>query len=427
MSKCNLKPEIKQIAITNTLKINNEAYVDIWLEDVYKCRDFLGRVTISFLDIFDKGKPDDKRYKDENFEVNYRPKIYSGSESFINVFDIDADLDYEVWFYPENYTKDLNIKKTDKEFQKDQKIKIFEDILKEHKNNEGFKYEIRKTILNIPNSINRFFGFDNKDFEIIREVDTLKGLAESIDSLENEIKNFYILDQFGEYRIINSYLSKLTVKTVSNENAESIKTNSVEKILRQKRTDIDKVEIGIGDTFEGLIHYIKCMRFSSYDNTKKKRILLSPDYIMLNRKGNVFEHTIYLACILMNKETENEIIYQKLLDKINQNLIDNINENFEMKPNIEKENILIVATTKREGSINDKESFREKNSSRIRLISDLDKNSNREENNKKSKNEEKINLNIKPNKENSVIKKNRKKDVLIEKIESVKYFLNFLN
>jgi hypothetical protein len=44
-----------------------------------------------------------KFYKDETFEVSYRPKIYSSSESFLNVFDIDAHLDYEVWFYPEDY------------------------------------------------------------------------------------------------------------------------------------------------------------------------------------------------------------------------------------------------------------------------------------------------------------------------------------
>ena len=159
INKCNLNNKDKDIKVRNTLRINNEAFIDIWLEDQWKCRDFLGRITVSFLEIFDKGKPAPKFYKDETFEVSYRPKIYSSSESFLNVFDIDAHLDYEVWFYPEDYTKELNIKKTDKEFIKDTKIQIYEDILKDM-TYRPFTDLVTKTLQNVPNVTDRFFGFD---------------------------------------------------------------------------------------------------------------------------------------------------------------------------------------------------------------------------------------------------------------------------
>lgn len=422
MAKCNLKPDAKHRAITDTLKINNEAYVDIWLEDSYKCRDFLGRITISFLDIFDKGKPADKKYKDETFEVNYRPKIYSGSESFLNVFDIDAHLDYEVWIYPENYTKDLNIKKTDKAFQKEQKIKKFEDILEGQKN-EGFQLDVKKTLLNIPNTPLRFFGFDNKYFEIIREVDTMKGLDETIAGLSDEIKNYYLLDQLGEYRLINSYLSKLTIKADPNENAYSIKTNTVEKILRQKRTDIDKVELGIGNSYESLMHYIKCMRFCAYyDNSKKRRILLSPDYVMQNRKGNIYEHTIYFACILLNKESENEIINQKYLEKMNQKIT--ISEEPE-----EGQNDKTGANGRKNLETKGDEVLKDKNTSSVNLIGDFDKSTMGEENGKlnpskqKTDEKEKAQAKKKADNENKKAKKGKsKKDLNIEKIEPVMNF-----
>ena len=421
MAKCNYKTDEKYRAIKDTLKISNEAFVDIWLEDSYKCRDFLGRIAISFLDIFDKGKPEEKRYKDETFEINYRPKIYSGSESFLNVFDIDAHLDYEVWFYPESYTKDLNIKKTDKDFQKEKKIKKFEDIL-EGQVNEGFKQDVKKILLNIHNTHNRFFGFDNKNFEIIKEVDSMKGLDETILQLSDEIKNFYLLDQFGEYRLINSYLSKLTVIADPNENAYSIKINSVEKILRQKRTDIDKVELGIGNSYESLMHYIKCMRFSYYDNSKKRRILLSPDYVMLNRKGNIYEHTIYFACILLNKESENEIIYQKYLEKNDQKNLSAVDEPVEAHQEIENK-----AVNRKKGlESKDDEILKDKNTSSFNLIGEFDKSTIGEENGKlnpnKNKTDEKATLKKKAekDKDNKNAKKGKsKKDLNIEKIEPV--------
>lgn len=428
MDKCNLKQDLKQEKIKDTLKINNEAFVDIWLEDSYKCRDFLGRIAISFLDIFDKGKPGDKKYKDETFEVNYRPKIYSGSESFLNVFDIDAHLDYEVWFYPENYSKDLNIKKSDKHFQKDNKIKKFEDIL-EGQMDENFRIDVQKTILNISDTVNRFFGFDNKNFEIIKEVDTMKGLDESLNKISDEIKNFYLLDQLGEYRLINSYLSKLTVKADSNENAFSIRDYNVETILRQRRTDIDKIELGIGDSYESLMHYIKCMRFSSYyENNKKKRIMLSPDILMLNRKGNIYEHTIYFACILLNKESEKKIIYKRYLDKkieINsQPLVE------PTEPQNNKENKFSRGKKLSETKTDDV--LRDKNMSSINLIGE-EKSTLGEENGKLNSNKKKTDEKLtkkKTDKENNYNKNDKKgknkKDLYMEKIEPVIINLFFI-
>jgi len=395
IAKCSMKNKEKDAGVRNTLKINNEAFVDIWLEDQWKCRDFLGRITVSFLEIFDKGKPAPKFYKDETFEVNYRPKIYSSSESFANVFDIDAHLDYEVWFYPEDYTKELNIKKTDKDFIKDTKIQIYEDIL-HNMTYKPFTDLVFKTLQNIPNVTNRFFGFDKKFFELPDNMDTLTDLTHKIKVLTEDFQNFYLLDQFGEYRIINSYLSKLTIKSSSNESAGFIKTKSVEKILRQRRTEIDKVELGMGTNIERLIHDIKCMRFSFYDQQKKRRIVLSPDYTMLNRKGNIYEHNIYFACILLNYISEKPIEYKNYLDEANKAL-ENIQEEYEEEEKNDNANINGNGKDHnnnnnlkdKDSDLNKDEILKDKNSSTINLIDkDNGKDGNDENNLKLNENDD---------------------------------------
>ena len=389
--------ENKKIKITNTLKINNEACVDIWLEDSYKCRDFLGRINISFLEVFDKGKPAEKKYKDESFEVYYRPKVYSGTEGFINVFDIDAHLDYEVWFYPELYTKDLNIKKNDPIFKKDTKIKKYEELLV-NQANDTYAYNLKKVFLEIINLKNRFFGFDKDNFKLIQEVDTIQNLTDKIKHLPEEFQNFYVLDQFGEYRIINSYLSKLTVRTPSNENAISIKNTSVEIILRQKRTDIDKVEIGLGDNIESLMHYIKCLRFSQYDNIDKKRIILSPDYVMLNKKGSIYEHNIYFACLLLNYystlySNNDKIKYKKILENKAEELAKKQSNNLDLTNPLNFENKKISDLENKED-----ENLKEKTPSGL---GDVDKSTNIDEN---------VKLNPKNSEEKTEKKKTKKKD-----------------
>lgn len=306
--------------------------------------------------------------------MNYRPKVYSSSESFLNVFDIDAHLDYEVWFYPEEYTKDLNIKKSDQVFQKDNRVQIYEKILQAQRDDK-FKNELKKYFFSVTNLSTRFFGFDNKHFELIDELDTMTKLKDRIKDLSEEMQCFYILDQLGEYRIINSYLSKLTIKSFSNESADHIKQETVEIILRQKRTEIDKIEIGIGDTIEGLMHYVKCMRFSQYDSAKKRRILLSPDYVMMNRKGSVYEHNIYFACILLNYLNEKkDITYEKYIEKMAKRELDIVNELPDEEDNNNKNDRNLSKIKESEGKEN--ETLKEKNVSSNNLILDLDKTNN---------------------------------------------------
>ena len=51
----------------------------------------------------------------------------------------------------------------------------------------------------------------------------------------------------------------------------------------------------------------------------KKRIILSPDYVMLNKKGSIYEHNIYFACLLLNYystlySNNDKIKYKKILE-----------------------------------------------------------------------------------------------------------------
>jgi hypothetical protein len=280
----------------------------------------------------------------------------------------------------------------------------------------------------VPNVTNRFFGFDKKFFELPDNMDTLTDLTHKIKVLTDDFQNFFLLDQFGEYRIINSYLSKLTIKCSSNESANFIKTKSVEKILRQRRTEIDKVELGMGTNLESLIHYIKCMRFSFYDQQKKRRIVLSPDYVMLNRKGNIYEHNIYFACILLNYISEKPIEYKNYLEEANRALENVIQEEYEEED--DKKNINNKNKEKESDVINKDEILKDKNTSSIGLIDKEGKDNDNENNLKlndsgndndkdKKKGKEKDNKKNDKKKIEEEKKKNAKQKLNVEKIESV--------
>jgi hypothetical protein len=58
-------------SIIENLKLTNEVSVCLWIEDAYKCLDFIGKFNILLIDIFEKGKFEEKKYKkDDNSEIS---------------------------------------------------------------------------------------------------------------------------------------------------------------------------------------------------------------------------------------------------------------------------------------------------------------------------------------------------------------------
>jgi hypothetical protein len=248
----------------------------MWVEDQYKCLDFVGRFNIEVADIFEKGKLMEKRYKrEDNSELVYMPKVYTGKQLFEAAYlQQEASLKYDIWFYPEEYTKNI-------EFSKNTVLKkqIINPILKEIDNIivEG-KDDYYKRKDNLEKELSeiksRFFEFTFKE-------------------KSNGLKMFHVYDQYGQEQIINSYLSKLTINKVSFEN--KFQTKEIGEILKDKRY-LHKINLPI-DNIKGLLHYVKCIRFINHTNDK---ILISPDMFMKNKKGTKYEHAIYLACLMMN-------------------------------------------------------------------------------------------------------------------------------
>jgi hypothetical protein len=186
----------------------------------------------------------------------------------------------------------------------------------------------------------RFFGFKNtlaSPYKRGSFTYNNKVYNTNSEHLNDLIRGFYVKDQFGNTRILNSYLSKLTIETDFNdyasklfefllENETNCKSNGKEinstnlnkrnnkielvtefeyenklkTIFKNDHSLIDKFKPGIGKTIRSYLHFVGCIRYSELDFDKERILINSPDFVLKNRKGSVYEHAILLACLLIN-------------------------------------------------------------------------------------------------------------------------------
>lgn len=348
----------KREYLETILKQNNQADISIWIEDSFGCRDFLGRVEINLLDIFTKGEKTKISYMNKNMstETIYEPKFYHNPKKQ-GVLAIDEKLDfslsYDIWFYPEEFS---NVEKLDLSFAKLNKNQL------SHRKNFYEKLEnLHSQIFFVNNYIKkrkaieneypmfykeRFFGFKNNSRSSFKRGsfilnNKIYNSNSNTEHFEDIIRGFYVKDQFGNTRILNSYLSKLTIETDFNDYASELikiliddeisnsnnKKNINEVDLRKNKkaqnnkfdlindfyddnklkniiTDgnslISKFKPGIGRNIRSYLHFVGCIRYSELDFNKENVLINSPDFVLKNRKGSVYEHAILLACLLIN-------------------------------------------------------------------------------------------------------------------------------
>lgn len=268
-------PIEKRLAdIVSHLKTKNEISVKLWIEDSFKCLDYIGKFEINMTDIFEKGKLMERKYKsNDNSEIIYKTKVFSGEDIFEASYEVQgARLKYDLWFYPEAYTKNIELPKEGikKRFKENP---IIEKATESLKLVEEEFFELERNLIQVYQDYqNRFFNF--------------------FKTLGKEGPIFHFMDENKNFRLINSYLSKLTVK---NPQCDDIFfTADIENMIK-KKSQIEKITLPL-ENEKAMVHYIKCFRYSNaFDH-----IVLSPEYFMQTKKGSKFEHTILLACLLMN-------------------------------------------------------------------------------------------------------------------------------
>ena len=59
-------------AIKNCLSDNNDLTVILFVEDEYNCLDYVGKFSIDLINILEKGKPSDKKYKKDVSEFGMK-------------------------------------------------------------------------------------------------------------------------------------------------------------------------------------------------------------------------------------------------------------------------------------------------------------------------------------------------------------------
>ena len=97
------------------LKSKNEVIVKLWLEDSYKCQDFLGQFEFYLIDIFEKGVKDIREFKRDDQTIPYYTRVLKDSSQFESSYTKQENyvLDYEAWFYPSSFTNAVELTRED--------------------------------------------------------------------------------------------------------------------------------------------------------------------------------------------------------------------------------------------------------------------------------------------------------------------------
>jgi len=286
-----------------------------------------------------------------NLQLNYFPKKFNNAKK-IGYMAIDSNLEfsinYEIWFFPEEFSniENLSFPSELETIIYPTKYESLESIMYLHSQPiivDNYKKKLQLIEREDPKLYKiRFFGFENKyvfhrhgSFLLNNKIYNSKKSAENLNLI---IKGYYVNDQFGNIRILNSYLSKLTIETHLNDYAAKLyqsliqneneikgvdyfikkknpevsllkkdKIIKIEDLIENENSLIDKFKPGIGKTIKSYMHFVSCIRFSELDNQKGSILINSPEFVLKNRKGSVYEHAILLACLIINFYNQKKI------------------------------------------------------------------------------------------------------------------------
>lgn len=90
-------------------------------------------------------------------------------------------------------------------------------------------------------------------------------------------KNVFIKNQSGDFHFLCTYLLPANVNSLKGQKGS---TNNCLQM----------------DSFDSIFHFVNCIQ---YESKVTKEILLSPDFLLSQNKGDLNDHSILLACLFM--------------------------------------------------------------------------------------------------------------------------------
>jgi hypothetical protein len=213
-------------------------------------------------------------------DVKYMSRIYNGKSKFESAFSLSniTKITYEAWF-----------------------ITDFPPLIdfgeKKKKSERGDK---------IPIQLEQYFKF-GKDLlfqdEFIRIIPNIFKKYTNIPYKERLFLQFYQVDQYNNSHLLPYYLSPISFER---------KEFSIDDISRNPNFFDYNLE-----TLDEIAHYTRCFIFSN----DKNDIWMSPDNMLKNKKGNIQDHAIFMASLMMGlkKTKTNRIKYYEVASNLLEN------------------------------------------------------------------------------------------------------------
>jgi hypothetical protein len=110
--------------------------------------------------------------------------------------------------------------------------------------------------------------------------------------LEN-FKAVFLEDQVGRVNFLSTFLCPVDLNILKRGNSRKRKAQDKKNKEQQVMTEEDLVELS--NEFE-IFQFVNCLQYQT-DLTKK--LLLSPEFLLSQNKGDVSDHAILLACLFM--------------------------------------------------------------------------------------------------------------------------------
>jgi len=186
--------------LKNLKTVKNEVVINLWAEDIFGCRDFIGQMILELIDIFEAGKNVEKRYQiDSTTEEVYFTRVFSGQQSFSSaLLKENISLDYEYWFYPEKFPKGI----TD----------LNRTHIKKQEHVNPVLEQVKNCVITAKDDVKKIIEKQKQENEGVERFWDFKIKKDEEESQGEQIEMFYVKDQNNQKRLLNSFLSKLTIK-----------------------------------------------------------------------------------------------------------------------------------------------------------------------------------------------------------------------
>jgi hypothetical protein len=264
--KGELRPEgLKQLA--KTLESHNEIYVSVWIDPKNGVFEFIGQAVINLkelnkgvkktLKFYDRKKK--KECEQEIRQVNVQCKLVSGFNKEMN-----TSVNLELMLFPFLNEQDFTFEEISR--KSGTRINpLIQGILEKETDSDNYHQFLTKIVNN---------------FE---EEPTLARIV--------NFRSVFLEDQVGEKNFLSTFLCPVDIKSL--QNGKKINSSKSENSNKMTLSDTDLIEL---NTKHEIFHFVNCLQ---YQTDLSKKLLLSPDFLMSQNKGDVSDHAVLLTCLFM--------------------------------------------------------------------------------------------------------------------------------